>query len=127
MVWVFAGFGGSALALVAIGVYGLLAYSLAQRRHEMAIRLALGAARREILSLMLGQSMKYVAAGLAGGLLASLVLARMMTKFLYRVTPTDPATYLVVALVVVAVAAAAGYVPSRRAADQDPNVALRIE
>jgi putative ABC transport system permease protein len=127
MMWLFVGFASAALALVAVGVYGLISYSVARRRHEIGIRLALGAARRSIHSLVLGQSMKSVLAGLAAGLPASLLLTRLMTKFLYRVTPSDPVTYLAVALIVIAVAAAAGYIPSRRAVRQDPTAALRVD
>jgi predicted permease len=127
MMWLFVGFASSALALVAAGVYGLISYSVARRKHEIGIRLALGAARGRIYSLVLGQSMMCVLAGLAAGLPASLALARLMRPSLFQVTPTDPITYLAVALIVAAVAAAAAYVPSRRAVRQNPTEALRIK
>ncbi len=127
MTRLFVAFAISALVLVAVGVYGLISYSIAQRRHEIAIRLALGASRSSIYSLVLERSMEHVLAGLAAGVAASLALTRLMTKFLYHVTYADPGTYLAVALIVVTVAAAAGYVPTRRAVRQDLTAALRVE
>jgi len=127
MTWLFSGFGGAALLLVAIGVYGLIAYSVEQRRHEIGIRLALGAVQTDVYSLVLKQNMKYVLAGLACGLPAALALTRLMTGFLYHVSATDPATYAAVALVVIVVAAVAGSIPCLRALARDPTESLRVE
>jgi ABC-type antimicrobial peptide transport system permease subunit len=125
--WLFVSFGGAALLLAAIGAYGVVSYSAAQRTYEMGVRMALGATPRRIFGLVIGQSLRLVLTGLAFGMLASLALTRVMTGFLYDVTPTDPMTFVGVALVLIAVALLAGYVPARRAATVDPLVALRSE
>ena len=127
LMWLFVSFGGAALLLAAIGAYGVVSYSAAQRTYEMGVRMALGATPRRIFGLVIGQSLRLVLTGLAFGMLASLALTRVMTGFLYDVTPTDPMTFVGVALVLIAVALLAGYVPARRAATVDPLVALRSE
>lgn len=127
LAWLFAAFAGSALALVAIGVYGVVAYATAQRTYEIGVRVALGATRRDVYALVLRRSLSPIVAGLAVGAVASLGLARTISGFLFDVTATDPATYAAVAALVFGVAALAAYVPVRRAASVDPARALRVD
>ncbi|MCW5967927.1 MAG: ABC transporter permease [Blastocatellales bacterium] len=127
LMWLFIAFGGSALLLATIGAYGVVSYSASQRTYEMGVRIALGAAPGRIFGLVMGQSLRLVTAGLALGMPASLVLARLMTGFLYGVTATDPATFLAVGILMIAVALMAGFLPARRASSVDPLVALRHE
>jgi putative ABC transport system permease protein len=127
LMWLFISFAGSALFLAAIGTYGVVSYSTAQRTHEIGVRVALGATRINIFSLVLRQSLGLVSAGLVLGVIASLALTRMMTGFLYGVTTTDPMTFLAVALILIVTAILAGYLPARRAATVDPLIALRHE
>lgn len=118
-------FAGLALALAAVGLYGVVAYGVAARRHEIGIRLTLGATRRAVLRLVLSEGMALVVAGIAIGL----ALARLLTRFLagqiYGVTPADPATFAAVPLLLAAVALLATWLPARRAAAVDPAVTLR--
>jgi putative ABC transport system permease protein len=123
----FAAFAGGALAIAGVGLFGLLAYSVAQRTQEIGIRMALGAAGRHIIRLVLRQTVQTVAAGLAVGLAASVALGRMMRAFLYGVSTHDVVTLAVVAFVLAASAAMACLIPVRRAIAVDPLVALRTE
>jgi putative ABC transport system permease protein len=118
---------GLALCLAALGVYGVIAYSVSQRTCEIGIRMALGAPPASVHKLILGQAMRPVLAGLAAGLLASLVAMRALASLLYGVTATDPPTFLVVAGVLLAISALASALPARRAAHVDPMAALRHE
>ena len=118
-------FAGVALLLAAIGIYGLLAYSVAQRSQEMAIRVALGAQSQSIYSLVLGQGMKLLGVGIAFGLLASLALTRMLRSLLFGTSATDPATLAVAVICFFAVGLAACYFPARRAAKVEAIDALR--
>lgn len=127
LMWLFVSFGGAALLLAAIGAYGVVSYSTAQRTYEMGVRIALGATPRRIFGLVLGQSLRLVLTGLALGMLASLALTRLMAGFLYGVTATDPLTFVGVGFLLIAVALLAGYFPARRAAMVDPLVALRSD
>lgn len=120
-------FAGIALLLAAIGIYGVISYSVAQRTHEMGVRLALGASRRDILSLVVGSGMLLAGTGLAIGLAGSLALTRLLKSLLFGVSATDAATMLAVAALLAAVAALACYAPARRATRVDPMVALRYE
>jgi predicted permease len=115
-----------ALLLALIGIYGIIAYSVTQRTQEMGIRRALGARQSDILGLVMGQGLRLAFAGVAVGIAAAFGLTRLMTAVLFRVTPTDPATFVAVALLFVLVALAASYIPARRATRIDPMAALRV-
>jgi putative ABC transport system permease protein len=120
-------FASIALLLSAIGIYGVMAYTTAQRQHEIGIRLALGALPRDVLSLVVGQGMRLVALGLGIGLAGAWAFSRVLTKQLYGITSGDPLTYLGAAVLLGLVALAANYVPARGATRVDPMLALRNE
>jgi putative ABC transport system permease protein len=120
-------FGATALALATVGIYGLLAFSVAQRTHEMGIRIALGARRENVLRLVVGQGMTLVAAGLVVGLFGAFALTRVMASLLFEVSATDPVVFAAVALTLAVVALLACVLPARRATRVDPLVALRAE
>jgi putative ABC transport system permease protein len=120
-------FAALALSLSAIGIYGVLAYLVTQRTHEIGIRLAVGAAARDVVGLVLREGMGLAAAGLGLGLVLAWPLSRFLTALLHGVKPADPWTLAAVPLVLGAVALAASYVPARRATSVDPLVALRVE
>ncbi len=127
MAWLFAGFAGTALLLAAIGAYGVVSWSTAQRTFEIGMRVALGASRRSVFTLVLGQSLRLVLSGLAIGIAASFALARTLGAFLYATASSDAVTFVGVSAILLAVALLAGYVPARRAAGLDPLVALRVD
>jgi len=120
-------FASIALVLSAIGIYGVMAYTTTQRRHEIGIRVALGAGARDVLGLVVGQGMRLVGIGLAIGLFGAWMLSRVLSAQLFGVTARDPLTYLVVATLLGAVALTASYLPARRALRVDPMTALRSE
>jgi putative ABC transport system permease protein len=120
-------FAGVALLLAAIGLYGVMAYSVAQRTREIGIRVALGAEHGEVLYLIVAKGMKLTAIGVGVGLLGALILTRVLTHLLFGVTPSDPVTLAAVALVLGAAALLACWLPARRAARVDPMKALRCE
>ncbi len=120
-------FAGLSLLLSAIGIFGMIAYAVSQRTHEFGVRMALGARRRDVLQLVLGEGFKIVTTGVFAGIAASFALTRFMSSLLYGVGPNDPLTFAVVAVLFALVALAACYVPARRAARVDPMVALRYE
>jgi len=122
-----AAFAATALILAALGIYGVIAYSVVQRTREMGIRIALGARAKDVLGLVMRQGLAPVLIGLAIGLAAAAVGSRVLRSLLYGVAATDLATYAAVAAFLAAVAAAASYVPARRAARSDPMTALRTE
>ena len=120
-------FAAIALLLAAVGIYGVMAYSVAQRRTEIGVRLALGAADRQIFALVLGDSLKLTGIGLALGTAAALGVSRSMASLLFGVGQADPLTYGLTALLLVLVGLTASYVPARRAMRTDPMTALRAE
>src|SRR5205814_8645046 len=120
-------FGLVALLLTAVGVYGVISYSVAERTREIRIRAALGASSRDIVQLIVGGGMLVVALGLAGGVAVALAATRFLEGSLYNVSATDPATFVLVPVVLLAVALLAQAVPVARAMRVDPTVALRQE
>jgi putative ABC transport system permease protein len=120
-------FGGIALVLAAIGIYGLMSYSVEQGTRDIGVRLALGAARSTILRMVVTRGMILAGIGLAAGLAAAFAASRLLARMLYGVKPTDPASYAVVAAALGAIALAACYLPARRATRVDPIIALRAE
>jgi putative ABC transport system permease protein len=120
-------FAGAAALLAAIGIYGVMSYAVSRRTREIGVRMALGAEPRAVLRLVVGQGMGVALAGAGVGLVAALLLTRMMAGILYGVRPTDPVTYVTVAAVLLAIALAASWIPARRAARIDPMKALRSE
>jgi putative ABC transport system permease protein len=122
-----AGFAGFALALASIGIYGIIAYSVAQRMHEMGLRLALGASPSDVLALVLRKGAWLAGLGLLVGIPAALAMSRAMRSLLYGISPRDLTVFAGVPVLLVMVALAASYVPARRAAKVDPTVALRYE
>ena len=120
-------FAGIALVLAAVGLYGVISYSVAQRTRELGIRIALGAQRGDVLRLILRQGMTLVAAGVIFGIAASLGLTRLIASLLYGISASDPWTFAVIAALLVGVALLACYLPARRATKVDPLEALRYE
>jgi putative ABC transport system permease protein len=120
-------FAGLALLLAAVGIYGVISYSVTQRTHEIGVRMAVGAQPRDVLRQVVVHGMLPVLAGVLIGVAASLAATRLLTSFLFGVRPHDAATFVGVALGVAAVAFLASYLPARRATRVDPLVALRYE
>ncbi|HEV2445242.1 MAG TPA: FtsX-like permease family protein, partial [Candidatus Sulfopaludibacter sp.] len=120
-------FGGLALALACIGIYAVISYSVEQRKREMGIRLALGAAPAGIRRMVLREGLLLAGGGIAAGLVAALALTRYLASMLYTIRPTDPSVFAAVSAVLVLAAAAGCYFPARRATRVDPAVVLRDE
>jgi putative ABC transport system permease protein len=120
-------FAAIALILAAAGIYGVMSYSVTQRTHEIGVRVALGAERRDVMRLVLGQELVWVLAGITVGLAVALALAGLITSLLYQVRPIDPLSFVGIPIILAAVALLASYIPARRALKVDPTVALRYE
>jgi putative ABC transport system permease protein len=124
LLWIF-----SALALIlsAVGIFGVMSYTVSRRTRELAIRMALGASRSDVLNLVLQEGTRVTLVGIAVGLAGSLALSHLMSGYIYGITSTDPVTLVLASVLLATVALLASYVPARRAASVDPMVALRCE
>jgi len=120
-------FAGLAIVLASVGLYGVIAYLVAQRTHEIGVRMALGARSRDVLRMVLAHGLRLVAVGVVLGLAGALALTRFLAGQLYGVRPTDPLTFVAVTALLALVALAATWLPARRAARVNPMVALRAE
>jgi len=120
-------FAALALVLAAVGIYGLMSYAVTQRTHEIGIRVAIGAQRRDVLGLVVSEGARLALLGIVTGVAFALVLTRFMTSLLFEVAPTDPMTFFGVAILLALTGLLACYIPARRAMKVDPIVALRYE
>jgi putative ABC transport system permease protein len=116
-----------ALVLACLGLYGVLSFAVVQRTREIGVRMALGAQRHDVLSLVIGKGLKLVLVGSLIGLASAVAATRLVSNLLYNVAPTDPMTFVSVVVLLVSVAGLASWLPARRAAKVDPMVALRYE
>jgi ABC-type antimicrobial peptide transport system permease subunit len=120
-------FAAIALALAAVGIYGVLAYLVALRTQEIGIRLAIGADRSQVLTMILGQGLKLAASGIVIGVAAAFLLTRLMQSLLYQVKPSDPVTFVAVPAALLVVSLIASYLPALRATKVSPVIALRTQ
>ena len=120
-------FSGLALLLAAVGIYGVISYSVLQQSHEIGIRMALGAGKGDVLKMVVGQGMLLAVFGVAVGLILAFVLSRFLASMVFGVSALDPATFMGVTLLLSAVAFLATYIPAKRATRIDPMIALRYE
>ncbi|PYU62351.1 MAG: hypothetical protein DMG56_11970 [Acidobacteria bacterium] len=125
--WLVGAFAALAFVLASVGIYGVMSYAVTERVHEIGVRMALGAQRRDVLRLVVGHGMRHAAIGLLLGSVAAFLAARAMTTLLFGIRPGDPLTYIGIALVLALAALVACYIPARRATSVDPMVALRYE
>jgi putative ABC transport system permease protein len=125
--WLIGIFATLALLLAAVGIYGVMSYSVTQRTSEIGIRVTLGAQPNDVFRTVVGEGLRFALLGVAIGVAAGLALTRLLASFLYGISAYDPATFLAVAILLIAVSAAASYFPARRATRVDPIVALRYE
>ena len=125
--WLIGIFAALALLLAAVGIYGVMSYSVTQRTSEIGIRVTLGAQPRDVFRTVVGEGLRYALLGVGIGVAAGLALTRLLASFLYGISAYDPATFLVVAILLIAVSAAASFFPARRATRVDPIIALRYE
>jgi ABC-type antimicrobial peptide transport system permease subunit len=123
----FVAFGGLALVLAAVGLYSVIAYNVAQRTHELAVRVALGAEARNIVALVVMEGLRVAIAGIMAGVLVAFFVGRWVKPLLFQVSPRDPRVFVAVGAVLIFVAVAASAVPAMRASRTDPNDALRSE